>query len=380
MKFSSPQKSIPTWLGSAVLVAVVVFALGTIYLVAHNTNSPTSALTLSIGTNTPALMASPHPATTTSTTTSTIATTTSKKTVVAGNAVTELPSTTSVSSSALAAQKLDSAGADLLQSVVNIVCLSGNPAIPSISGSGVIIDSRGIILTAAHVAQMFLLQDYLGPSKVTCIVRSGSPARRAYTAEPIYVSPSWVRANPDTLKTANPVGTGQNDFALLAITGTATSTPVPSSFPAIPLAQGDPQLNEQVAIGSYGAEYLTSSQLNYDLYTILVFGSINDRYTFDTNTVDLVSVQGSAASQEGSSGGGLVDANGDLIGTITTSSVAGSIAGRQLNAVTPGHMRRSFATDMGGQNLDSYLAGNSISTLIANFKNQANQLAQLLNY
>ena len=379
MKLSDLQRNVPAWRGSAVLVAVTVFAIGVIY-VAHDLNTSTSALSLSTGSSTPALMASTHTATTTKPTISATATTTPKKTVVAGVPVTKLPTTPTVSSSALAAQQLDGAGSHLLASIVNIVCLSGNPSIPSISGSGVIVDSRGIILTAAHVAQLFLLQDYLGPNQVTCLVRDGSPARRAYTAEPIYVSPSWVRANPDTLSSASPTGTGQNDFAFLAITGTATSTPVPSSFPFLPLTQTDPQLNEPVAIGSYGAQYLTSTELNYSLYPILVFGSINDRYTFDTTTVDLISVEGSAASQEGSSGGGMVDASGDLVGTITTSSLNGSISQRQLNAVTPGHMRRSFAADMGGQDLDSYLAGNSITTLIANFKNEASNLAQTINH
>jgi len=208
-------------------------------------------------------------------------------------------------------------------------------------------------------------------------VRTGSPARRAYIAEPIYVSPSWIKNNPNTLKTTSPEGTGEDDFALLGITGTATSTPVPSSFPAISLAQDDPTPNEQVAIGSYGAEYLTSSELNYSLYPILVFGSIQNRYTFDTDTVDLISVQGSAASQEGSSGGGMIDAQGHLIGTITTSSISGAIASRSLNAITIGHMRRSYTVDT-GQDLDNVIASESIQDRIVNFKSESDQLGALL--
>jgi S1-C subfamily serine protease len=367
--------NIPTWLGSAILVAVAVFALGSIYVVTHEMRSPAVVLSTPLASSSAhTLMAAPAVATS-----STPSATTTQKTVVAGVPVTKLPKVSTVSTTTLAARALAGSGAELLKSMVNIVCLSGNPSIPSISGSGVIIDSRGIILTAAHVAQLFLLQDYLGTDIVSCLIRTGSPARRAYTAEPIYVSPSWIRANPNTLKTSSPTGTGENDFALLAITGTATSTPLPASYPAVPLTQTDPQLNEQVAIGSYGAEYLTSSELNYSLYPILVFGSIDDRYTFDTDTVDLVSVDGTAASQEGSSGGGLIDADGNLIGIITTSSVSGSIADRALNAVTIGHMRRSFEADT-GKNLDSSLANTSIFTLVANFKNQALQLAQALNY
>ncbi len=266
----------------------------------------------------------------------------------------------------IASQELTASGGKLLHSLVNIVCVSSNPSIPSISGSGVIIDSRGIILTVAHVAQLFTLQDYLGPDAVSCLIRTGSPARRAYLAEPIYISPSWLKNNPHTLTTTAPQGTGENDFALLGITGTATSTPLPSSFPALPLAHTDPIGGQNFAIGSYGAQYLTSSELNYSLYPILVFGTVQDRYTFHANTVDLVSILGSAASQEGSSGGALVSNSGEVNGIITTSSVAGTLATRTLNAITVSHIRRSFTADT-GDNLDSILAGNSLSALITSF-------------
>ncbi len=276
------------------------------------------------------------------------------------------------------ARNLSASGGKLLHSLVNIVCLSGDPSIPSISGSGVIVDSRGIILTAAHVAQLFLLQDYLGKDKVTCLIRTGSPARRAYYAEPIYISQSWLKANPSTLTEKNPKGTGQYDVALLAITDTATSTPLPSSFPATPLASRDPQPGEQMAIGSYGAQYLDSSELNYALYPILIFGGVEGRYTYDTSTVDVVTVNGSAASQEGSSGGGIVTSDGQLIGTITTSSIDGDFGSRLLNAVTVGHLRRSFAQDM-GKSLDATLASESTASLIADFKSQASILGSTLN-
>jgi S1-C subfamily serine protease len=351
----------------AAVIAVLV-----LFLVAHAVSHPqTSPVAVSHA----GLLASPSAANATSTATTTA--TSSPQTKTASTTVQSSTSATAVSVSTLQAQQLVGAGTNLLHSLVNIVCISSVPSVPSISGSGVIIDSRGIILTAAHVAQLFLLQDYLGPDKVTCIVRSGSPARRAYTAEPIYVSPSWIKANPDTLKTTSPEGTGQDDFAFIGITGTATSTPVPSSFPAIPLSQTEPSDGERVAIGSYGAEYLTGTQLNYDLYPILVFGAIGDIYTFAKTTIDLISVYGSAASQEGSSGGAMVNAQGQLVATITTSSVSGSIASRQLNALTVGYMRRSYNADT-GQDLDSTLASESVPQLIADFRNESDQLGSIL--
>jgi hypothetical protein len=235
-------------------------------------------------------------------------------------------------------------------------------------------------MTAAHVAQLFTLEDYLGSDKVSCIIRDGSPARRAYLAEPIYVSPEWIHQNPSTLTSTAPQGTGENDFALLGITATATSTPLPASYPYVPLALGadDPQIGDQVAIGSYGAQYLSSSELNYDLYPILVFGPIQDRYTFGTDTVDLISIVGSAASQEGSSGGGIVNSGGGLIGIITTSSITGDFSDRSLNAVTISHIRRSYTTDT-GEDLDTTLQNNSVPELISNFASESKALGQFLN-
>jgi hypothetical protein len=377
---------VPTWLkdtrGKGILAAAGIVLVFVLYVLSHHVaEAPILPSQLHISSTT-ALMAGTQAtneiaaATASSAASSTPATKTKAST--SSKAPLDSAPITAAQSTEAPAQELDASGGALLKSLVNIVCLSSDPSIPSISGSGVIIDSRGIILTAAHVAQLFLLQDYLGTSKVECIVRDGSPARRAYLAEPIYVSPSWIKENPATLTTSSPLGTGQDDFALLGITATATSTPLPNSYPAIPLAPGDPQLQQQIAIGSYGAQYLTSSEINYSLYPILVFGSIQSRYTFGTNTVDLVSVVGSAASQEGSSGGGIVDAAGQLLGAITTSTVAGNLQTRSLNAITVGHMRRSYTADT-GQNLDSTLQSESVPALIAGFANESKNLgAQLV--
>jgi S1-C subfamily serine protease len=276
------------------------------------------------------------------------------------------------------ARALSASGSKLLGSLVNIVCLSADPSIPSITGTGVMIDPRGIILTAAHVAQLFALQDYLGPTKVECLIRTGSPARRAYTAEPIYISKSWVMNNPSTLASTSPIGTGQYDVALLGVTGTATSTPVPTVFPYTPLAASAPTAGEPIAVGSYGAQYLTDTQLNYSLYPILVFGSINTLFTYATGSADLFSIYGTPASQEGSSGGGIVNSLGQLIGTITTSSVSGDFQTRTLNAVTVYHLRQTYLLDTGVP-LDSALQSETVPQLIANFSNESRILGAQLS-
>jgi hypothetical protein len=191
----------PAWLtdfksvrNKGILAGVGVALLLALFVVRHHEMS-ISKLTSQSGSNVAAtLEGSKTAATASSTTTSTLSQTTSTSSPTAKKVAVKAidPAPPSTPPSVIAARSLDAAGANLLKSSVNIVCVSADSRIPSISGSGVIIDSRGIILTAAHVAQLFLLQDYLGSDKVGCLIRTGSPARRAYLAEPIYVSPTWV--------------------------------------------------------------------------------------------------------------------------------------------------------------------------------------------
>ncbi|MBU0750492.1 serine protease [Patescibacteria group bacterium] len=260
---------------------------------------------------------------------------------------------------------------------VNILCTSKDGSVRSVSGSGVIIDSRGIILTVAHVAQMYLLANYPTPGNVSCIVRTGSPAVSAYTAELVYISSDWITKYPNTLVAAAPTGTGANDFALIAITGSTTNTPLPTDFPAVPLSTETPKAGDAVGVGSYGAQYLTSNEIRTGLYQTLVYGLILKDYTFTTNKVEALSIKAGAAAQPGSSGGGVVNTRGEYTGLITNSSNTGDFSTRELRAITPFHIRNSFKDDMGTE-LDSYIANSSKQELIAAFKTKSAKLGALV--
>jgi len=227
------------------------------------------------------------------------------------------------------------------------------------------------------MAQYFLLENYPKSGSVSCIIRDGSPAATAYTASLVYISPDWVKDNLHVLDEDAPSGTGENDFALLAIDGSATKAPLPASFTAIPLSSKTPAKGDAVTIGSYGAEYLSTSQIASALYPIVVFGKVGDRYTFDTNTVDLLAIDNTAAAQEGSSGGVVVNADNQLTGLITTSSSGTTVANRDLHAITPRHIRASFEADT-GKDFDSYLSSHSISQMVSDFSDEAATLGQKL--
>ena len=268
---------------------------------------------------------------------------------------------------------LDVSASALRAALVNIVCYvpAGSP-LHSMSGSGIFIDSKGVILTNAHVAQYFLLRD----RNVSCTIRSGSPAVNRYKAALIYISPSWIRTNPTVLTQVAPSGTGEYDFALLAVTSSATSEPLPALFPYVPLAETPPASLTPIVIASFGAQFLETSQIQSSLYPTIVFGSIKDVYTFAVNTIDILALGGSAAAQEGSSGGGVADATGSLVGTITTSTIQGATDTRNLTAITASYIRAQYAREM-NSSLDSLLA-ESTDFAVSDFAPQIPQLEAII--
>ena len=242
------------------------------------------------------------------------------------------------------APSIDEATLPLRNALVNIVCYTPfGSRVNSISGSGVFIDPKGIILTNAHIAQYLLLHQ----QGVTCTVRTGAPAIDSYKASLVFISSAWIQENAKLLVTAMPVGTGENDFALLAVTKSASTVgkPLPDTFPFIPLSDSVVTAGTPVVIGGYGAQFLGGEQIQFFLNPTLVFGLVKDVFTFKTNTVDVMSLGGSAAAQQGSSGGGVADANGKLIGTIVTSTQEKTTAERTLDAITATYMRGAYANE-----------------------------------
>lgn len=248
--------------------------------------------------------------------------------------------------------ELDTSAAALRAALVNIICYApAGSGLHSISGSGVFVDPKGAIITNAHIAQYFLLAD----RDVSCDIRVGSPAADTYDAALAYIPPEWVSANASVLAQAEPTGTGEYDFAFLAVTKSATGAPLPSSFPHIPLAAtASSRFGAPVVIASYGAQFLAPGQIQSALFPTIVFGSVKGVFTFASSTIDVLALGGSAAAQEGSSGGGVADASGALTGIITTSTTEGATDTRKLDAITASYIRAEYAHET-GQSLDALL-------------------------
>lgn len=268
---------------------------------------------------------------------------------------------------------LDASASALRAALVNIICYApAGSGLHSISGSGVFVDPKGIILTNAHIAQYFLLAS----RGVSCDIRAGSPAANKYNAALVYIPPAWVSANANVLAEVAPSGTGKYDFAFLSVTKSSTNAQLPSPFPFIPLANLSPSSGAPVVIASYGAQFLAVNQVQSSLFPTVVFGSVKDVFTFASSTIDVLALGGSAAAQEGSSGGGVADASGALTGVITTSTTEGATDTRSLTAITSSYIRAEYARET-GQTLDVLLALPT-ATAIADFAPRIHALEALI--
>jgi len=267
------------------------------------------------------------------------------------------------------------------EALVNIFCVtkSGGTFKPA-SGSGIIIDERGIILTNAHVAQYFLLKNYLTDNFIECVIRANSPAKSLYKVEPIFISPSWIQNNADNITQQSPTGTGEDDYALLLITEyTDKNKTLPKTFPFIsPLYNsGDISIGKDVLLAAYPAGFLSGISIVKDLYISSAITKIIDVFTFKEGALDLFSIGGSIVAQQGSSGGAVVNRKNELLGIIVTSSEAENTQDRDLRAITIAHINRSFMKDT-GFDLQTLFSGNIKAEVDAFNKNIATELTRLL--
>jgi hypothetical protein len=176
--------------------------------------------------------------------------------------------------------------------IVNILCINTHgDSLKSITGSGVIIDPRGIVLTNAHIAQFMLLENYPTPGSISCTIRTGSPATPTYKAALIYISPRWVEENRTNITSENPLGTGEYDYALLGITRSIDGTSLPTSFSYVTPQIEDLDLNradDQYVVAGYPAGFLGAYTIQWNLFQTSSIATVKEVFTFATSTVDLL--------------------------------------------------------------------------------------------
>ena len=242
--------------------------------------------------------------------------------------------------------------------LVNIICTTAaGGAFNSISASGVLIDPRGVIMTNAHVAQFYLLRDYQQKDFVTCIIRTGSPAQPMYTAELMFIPPSWIEENASKIDDESPTGNGEHDYALLRITGpVSTNVPMPTQFPFLLTAVHTSPSNTEVIVAGYAAGFLGGITVQKELYASSAVSRVGEIFTYGGDSPDVYSVGGTVVAQHGSSGGPVaLSDTGVLTGIIVTATDAAETSQRDLRAISTQYIINDFLKER-GKSLESALA------------------------
>lgn len=234
--------------------------------------------------------------------------------------------------------------------IVNVLCnVGGAGSLDPISGTGIIVDPKGVVLTNAHVGQFFLLRDYPTKDNIDCILRAGNPARPLYRAQLMYLPLAWMQSNASKIIQQNPTGTGERDYALLYITEHIDKSPLPSALPYITPYTGEAfALNDEMLLAGYPADLLGGITIQTNLNVASAFGKIQEIFTFhEGGSTDLISIPGTILSQRGASGGAVVAPDGKLAGIISTATQGGQTGGRDLRAITLYHVDRTLTEDTG---------------------------------
>ncbi len=208
----------------------------------------------------------------------------------------------------------------------------------SVSGSGVVISERGVILTNAHVAQVFLLANAPGRAAARCSVRTGSPATEHYTASLLYLPKIWVEENNSTYSKQKPPRVGENDFALLYITNTEKGT-LPERFPFLPINVTTPTAEQgAISIAGYPTEGLDFNKIQRALMAIVASSSVTNIQSYQEKKPDILTLTPSAAGSPGVSGGPIINTTGEVVGIVTSKSAEKN--NRTLRGITLSYIDR----------------------------------------
>jgi len=244
------------------------------------------------------------------------------------------------------------------EALVNIFCTTSHGSLSPASGSGVIITSTGIILTNAHVGQYVLLSESASVD-LSCLIRMGAPATARYEARILYIPPVWIEEHASDIALEEPQGTGENDWALLAITNTVDNSPLPLSFPFIHTDSREElfSVGDPVLAAGYPAGFLGGAIATLNLHPTSVIAPIQKLFTFRADTIDLISLGGVILAQGGSSGGAVINGWDRLVGIIATASEGDATEERDVRAITIAHIDRS-ARENAETDLATLLSGN----------------------
>ncbi len=243
------------------------------------------------------------------------------------------------------------APATALEALVNIYCTyTTSTYTKTTTGTGFFIDTDGVILTNAHVAQFLLLEGIPGKGKSHCIIRTGNPAKPLYEAALLYISPAWILEHANLINDIAPKGTGERDYALLYVTAGLDKKPMPIVFPTLPFDTNlltTRAIDTEVFATGYPAESMLREGIDAPLIPKQATTTIAELMTFGSNLVDLFTIKGTVIGEHGSSGGPIVDKEGKAIGIISTKGDDAEYGAGSLRAISLAYINRTIEEETG---------------------------------
>lgn len=253
--------------------------------------------------------------------------------------------------------------------IVNLFCgdLYGLFGGDIASGSGVVIDPRGIILTNAHVGMLFLFSEWPIQSPLfDCMVRTGSTAVGQYRAALLHIPGDFVassalemsRSRVHKINREGILPNGKKDYALLYITRTTDPnrtfpSPIPSLSPYTgPIAPP----GSAMYMAGYPGSFLGYEAAAKFLARIITPTTVHEvRPIEGSSTLDVLAFKGTVAGQRGTSGGAVVQRGGELAAVPTFFDEKGewedpqgeTTADNILNAITVEYISRDLKADTG---------------------------------
>jgi hypothetical protein len=255
---------------------------------------------------------------------------------------------TAQTASAINALNTNTYAENPLDALVNIFCIYERGEETRITtGSGFFIDSDGVILTNAHVAQYLLLEELGG--KTNCIIRTGNPAEPTFEVALLYISPAWILENADSMHAPLPRGTGERDYALLYVTAGIGNKPLPKHFASLPIYTG--QLPSRATglpikvLGYPAAKVFASGNSLAPLIPKQASSTVTELMTFSNNQADVMAISGSPVGEQGASGGPIVALNNTAIGIISTRGDDVRDGEGSLRALSMSYIARTYQTE-----------------------------------